>query len=128
MKKKLLCHIDVTPLVDVSLTTLIIFILIAPMIEHGIKLDLPVSSASKIEMTESLTVSISHNGDVYLDSRVVTLRELEAILIGIQGKSPETIVVIRGDAKVPYGKIIEVIDIVKNCGLEHVGMSTREKL
>jgi len=120
--------VNVLNLVDVMLVLLIIFILIAPIMEHGIDVRLPTSSPAKISgQKENVTVSIAPPGKIYLNDRRVTLDELLEQLTTIARTDPETSVVLRADDKLDYGEVIKVLDGIRKSGLTRIGIATRPR-
>jgi biopolymer transport protein ExbD len=125
-KSDLLSEVNVLNLVDVMLVLLIIFILVAPIMEHGIDVRLPTSTPSKIKSSEeSLTVSLAPPGKIYLNDQRVTLDELRERLTGIALSNPETPLTLRADAKIRYEEVIKVLDGIRNSGLTRIGIATR---
>ncbi len=126
--KELLSEVNVLNLVDVMLVLLIIFILIAPIMEHGIDVRLPTSSPAKISgPRENVTISVAPPGKIYLNDRRVTLDELRDGLRNIARTAPETPVVLRGEDSLDYGKIIKVLDGIRESGLTRIGIATRPR-
>ena len=124
--KRILSEINVINLVDVMLVLLIIFILVAPIMEHGIDVRLPASSPSRIQSTEdSLTVSIAPPGKIYLDNRRVTIDELKQRLGEIARFNPDTPLILRAEDSLDYGVVIRVLDEIRNSGLSRIGIATR---
>lgn len=117
--------INITPLVDVLMVVLVMFILTATAQVAGIRVDLPKASSS-VSLSESRTKAISINdaGQVFLDAYPVTLAELEARLRTEKAVSPDFPVVIRGDAVVQYQKVVEVLDLLRRLELTQVGLVT----
>lgn len=117
--------INITPLVDVLMVVLVMFILTATAQVAGIRVDLPKASSS-VSLSESRTKAISINdaGQVFLDAYPVTLAELEDRLRTEKAVSPDFPVVIRGDAVVQYQKVIEVLDLLRRLELTQVGLVT----
>ncbi|MCX6347976.1 MAG: biopolymer transporter ExbD [Candidatus Aureabacteria bacterium] len=121
-------EINVINLVDVMLCILVAFILAAPIMEQGIDVRLPTSTPSKIKAQEdSLTVSISPPGKIYLNDQRVTLDELKKRLQSVAVTSPQTAVVLRADEGLNYGVVIKVLDGIRNSGLNRIGVATRPK-
>ncbi|AJD50046.1 transport protein ExbD [Isoalcanivorax pacificus W11-5] len=117
--------INITPLVDVLMVVLVMFILTATAQVAGIRVDLPKASSST-SLSESKTKAISINdvGQVFLDAYPVTLPELEDRLRTEKALNPDFPVVIRGDAVVQYQKVIEVLDLLRRLELTQVGLVT----
>ena len=121
-----LADINVTPLVDVMLVLLIIFMIAAPMLHQGVEVALPKADASNLPLRvqDPLVVSIDRNGQVYLRESAVETDELVArIKSQIESRGDDT-VFLKGDREVPYGKVIEVLDVLHQGGIVHVGMVT----
>ncbi|WP_148715276.1 ExbD/TolR family protein [Chitinolyticbacter meiyuanensis] len=117
--------INITPLVDVLMVVLVMFILTATAQIAGIRVDLPKASAS-VALSESQTKSISINdaGQLFLDAYPVTLDELESRLRTEKAVKPDFPVIVRGDASVQYRKVIEVLDLLRKLELSQVGLVT----
>lgn len=117
--------INVTSLVDVMMTLLIIFIIVAPMIEQGIDVNLPTAEPRKIDVAEVLTISVSENERVYLENQRVTLEELKERLTNIRAAQDDVAVLIKADTDIKYGKVVEVLDAVRNVGISRLAMATK---
>jgi TolR protein len=121
-----LADINVTPLVDVMLVLLIIFMIAAPMLHQGVEVALPKANAANLPLRvqDPLVVSIDVNGKVYVRESAVETDELVArVKAQIAAKGDDT-VFLKGDRNVPYGKVIEVLDLLHQGGIVHVGMVT----
>ena len=119
-----LAEINVTPLVDVMLVLLIIFMITAPMMMRGIDIDLPRATAGADATEDRITVSIDAERQVYLnDSRVNV--HLLAERLGPLAAGRQVFVFLRADAAVPYGFVMQVIDQVKSAGVDQVGLVAR---
>jgi len=122
-----LADINVTPLVDVMLVLLIIFMIAAPMLHQGVEVALPRAEARNLPLKteDPLVVSIDRNGRVYLREDAVEIEELVArVKSAITDKGEDQTVFIKGDRDVPYGKVIEVLDLLQQGGIVNVGMVT----
>src|SRR5437763_15170021 len=121
-----LADINVTPLVDVMLVLLIIFMIAAPMLHQGVEVALPKANAANLPLRvqDPLVISIDRNGRVYLRESALETDELVArIKSQIAARGDDT-VFLKGDRDVPYGRVIEVLDILHQGGIVHVGMVT----
>lgn len=116
---------NVTALVDVLLVTLIIFMLVSPTLEHGIDVQLPVAKPYKMVAAKPVLVSLSKPGALFFNNQQVTETQLRARLAEAARANPETPVVLRGDAGIPYGELIRVLDLVRGSGLTNIGLATR---
>jgi biopolymer transport protein TolR len=118
-------QINVTPLVDVMLVLLVIFMVTAPIIQQGVAVDLPKTRGSALPGEEQpLVVGVSAAGDVYLNDNPIPVGELRAKLEAIARERPDRRVFLRADRKVPYGDVARVIAAVKEAGIERLGMVT----
>jgi len=121
-----LADINVTPLVDVMLVLLIIFMISAPMLHQGIEVALPTSEAPEIPNRDAdpLVLSINKSGLVYVrDQPVHPTRLLDVLTPMLRGRKEET-VFLKGDRDVAYGRVVEVPDILHRGGIDRVGMVT----
>ena len=114
--------INVTPLVDVMLVLVVIFIITAPLLASSIRLDLPKSEAAVAAGAQAhVTLAVDRNGQAYLNDQAVSLAELAQSLTRTAGLDPATEVQLRADASLPYGKVIEVMGIAQKAGLSRIG-------
>ena len=117
--------INVTPLVDVMLVLVVIFILTAPLLASSIKLELPkTDAASTTDATPSVSLVVDRAGQAYLDNRAVPLTELSQSLARTAALQPDTEVQLRADENAPYGKVIEVLGAAQKAGLTRIGFVT----
>jgi biopolymer transport protein TolR len=121
--RRMLSEINVTPLVDVTLVLLIIFMVTTPMLQRGTDVQLPVAEQSDPKEEERITVVLTREGYLYVNNQEVPRVELRDRLIALT-RNRERVVHFRGDAQVPYGLVIEVMDALKAAGIETVGMIT----
>ena len=119
-------QINVTPLVDVMLVLLVIFMVTAPIIQQGVQVNLPQAKAGAIPgKEEQLVVTINRNGRVYLNDNAMTLSELGQKLRAIHQLQQGKEVYLRADQDVRYGVVIKAIAEIKQAGIEKLGMVTR---
>jgi biopolymer transport protein TolR len=119
-------QINVTPLVDVMLVLLVIFMVTAPIIQQGVQVNLPQAKAAAIPGTdELLVVSIAKNGKIYLNDNVMTLDELGTKMRAIRTNLADKQVYVRADQDVRYGLVMQTIAELKQAGVDRVGMVTR---
>lgn len=122
-------QINVTPLVDVMLVLLVIFMVTAPIIQQGVQVNLPQAKAAAIPGTdELLVVSIAKDGRIYLNDNVMTLDELGAKMRAIRSNLADKQVYVRADQDVRYGLVMQTIAELKQAGIDRVGMVTRPTL
>lgn len=119
-------EINVTPMVDVLLVLLIIFMIMAPLLQHPIKVDLPDANLNKAppKISQPMDLAIRADGSLYLDDSQVTLQELKARLAVAAQASPQPQVQIRADKTVEYRNIWDVMSSAKSVGIVHLGFIT----
>ncbi|ABC21893.1 protein TolR [Rhodospirillum rubrum] len=118
--------INVTPMVDVMLVLLIIFMVTAPLLTTGVKVDLPRTSAPSLDQdNQSLTVSVGADGTLYVQDKVTDESELMARMQAITGVNPEARIYVRGDAGINYGRVMEVMGILRSAGYTKVALVTQ---
>lgn len=123
---KMVSEINVTPLVDVMLVLLIIFMVTAPMMTQGIDVKLPETSAPAIPSEEErLVVTVTPDNKVYIDETQVDLDSLGQKLLAIQqNQAQKKGVFLRADEKIPYGFVMRVMGAIRAAGIEQIGMVT----
>ena len=122
---KALNDINVTPLVDVMMVILIIFILIAPIMEQGITIKLPDTSAKYMKSQDSVTVSVSKDKKIYLGNTLVSLPALEDRLKVLRTGIPDLPVILRADKNLPYETVVKVLDSINKSGIVKLGLATK---
>jgi len=117
--------INVTPLVDVMLVLVVIFIITAPLMASSIRLDLPRSDSAMPAQTPAfVAVVVDRTGQVYLSDQPVAPAELAVRLADVASQRADTEVQLRADDGVPYGRVVEVIGIAQKAGLTRIGFVT----
>jgi TolR protein len=122
-------EINVTPLVDVCLVLLIIFMVVMPVLQEGVKVDLPKTSrvpGMPGDQTQ-LAVSIRADGSVYVQGKQVAETELRETLLAIQQAEPDRDVIVRGDRRLGYERVCEVLAILSEVGFKRVGLVTEKE-
>ncbi|MCP5541251.1 MAG: biopolymer transporter ExbD [Akkermansiaceae bacterium] len=118
--------INVTPMVDLYLVLLLIFIIMTTAGVQGIKVDLPKGSkAPAISGPKGKAITVNNEGNVFLDTVPVNLEQLEQKLAEHQANNPEFPVVVRGDRGTQYQKIMEVLDVLGRLNLTQIGLATQ---
>jgi biopolymer transport protein TolR len=114
-------EINVTPLVDVVLVLLLVFMVTAPMMSRGIDVSLPVANQPETEPEERLTVSINAQERIFVGDRPINLQLLEDTVRGMMEGRTHKVVYLRADEGLRYGRVIAVVDKLKSAGVEQIG-------
>ncbi len=115
--------INVTPLVDVMLVLLIVFMVTAPLLTVAVPIDLPKTQARSLNQDkEPLVITVDAKGKVYLQESPTDLDSLVAKLRAITGANPDARVFVRGDKGVPYGRVLEVMGTISSAGYNKVAL------
>jgi biopolymer transport protein TolR len=118
-----MAEINVTPMVDVMLVLLVIFMVTAPLLTAGIPVNLPQTKADTLsEPTEPLVVTVNAEGKVFLQETEVPVDSLVARLQAITANKPDTKIYVRGDKAINYGRVMEVMGLVKGAGFTQVAL------
>jgi biopolymer transport protein TolR len=118
-----IADINVTPMVDVMLVLLVIFMITAPLLQVGVPVDLPKTSAQQVGgKDEPLIVSVNSKDEVFLGETKYELPELSTKLKAVYGEKPDQRVFIRGDKAINYGRMMEVMGVVIDSGFRQLGL------
>lgn len=116
-------EINVTPMVDVMLVLLIIFMVAAPLMTTGVPVQLPKTTAAKVAQSQKpLEVSIDKDGNPFIAKDGFTPETILPRLRQLKAENPDQVVLVRGDRDVPYGKIMEVMGLVGQAGFTKVSL------
>ncbi len=120
---KPMSDINVTPLVDVMMVLVVIFIITAPLLASTIRLDLPrTEAATSVETPRFVTLVVDKSGQAFLNDEPLALDELARQLLQTARQHPDTEVQLRADQAVPYGKVVEVMGLAQKAGLNRIGL------
>ena len=120
-------EINVTPMVDVMLVLLVIFMITAPLLTVGVPIDLPQTQASAIrDPDEPMAVSINAEGKVFLQDAEIELTALVPRLRAIAGTNPDLRIFVRGDKSIDYGRVMEVMGVINSGGFNKVALITQQ--
>ena len=130
-RKKLMSDMNVVPYIDVMLVLLIIFMVTAPLVTQGVKVDLPQTTSEVVPPSdkEPAIISIDAKGDYYLNlgddrDKPIDAQTLLARVSALLKYSPGIPVLVRGDKNVPYGRVVELMGTLSNAGIGNVGLLT----
>jgi biopolymer transport protein TolR len=123
--RKLVSDINVTPLVDVVLVLLIIFMVTAPMLQMGISVNLPRVQAKSMDVSEEkLVLTVNNEQEIFINKYKTTIADLKPKLESIFASRIDREIFMRADEKVPYGFVIQVMSEVRKAGVDKLGMIT----
>ncbi|MFZ2620710.1 MAG: protein TolR [Alphaproteobacteria bacterium] len=124
-RKPPMAEINITPFVDVMLVLLVIFMITAPMMTQGVDVSLPqVENAAINEADEPLQITLQSNGEIFLQGKSVLLEDLAPRLKAITYEKPKTMILVRADKNVPYGRVMKIMSHIQLSGLLNVGLVT----
>ena len=117
-----MADINVTPLVDVMLVLLVIFMVTAPLMTSAIRLDLPQSEGTDTgAVASSVVLVVDAQGALYLNDKAITAQALATHLSGVARRDPQTELELQADASVPYGRVVEAMGLAQKAGLTRIG-------
>ena len=121
--KKPISNINVTPLVDVMLVLLIVFMITAPMLTVGVQVDLPQTKANQLNSdADPLIITMNKNREIFIQDAVVSAGDLIPRLKAISKVNSKTRIFVRGDNLLPYGEVIEIMGKIQSAGYEKVAL------
>ena len=122
-------EINVTPLIDLAFSLLIIFMVTTPLMEQSIKINLPLESvrASASPDPQVKTISISADGKFYFDGSAVSKEQLEVELLNLSDFPDPPVISVRADRELPYQNVVDVIDLIKKYKLEKLSLDTQAR-
>jgi len=121
-----LSEINVTPLVDVMLVLLIIFMVTAPLMQQGIDVNLPKAKGKDLPPEERISIVVKKGGTLFLNDQPISKTDMISKLTAISKLNPN--IFLRADKDVPYGTVVEIMGDIKEAGIEKLGMVTEPKM
>ena len=129
--KKVNSNINVTPMVDVMLVLLIIFMVITPMLNNKVNVDLPVAPNAKVmdnaNKEDAVTVAVTRDGKIFLGGDQVQPDDLGPKITAKQEKNPDKTVFLRADNRARYGRVMDAVDGIRGAGVSQLGLLTEKK-
>ena len=115
-------EINVTSLVDVAFTLLIIFMITAPILQGGVEIEVPRAPAAPLQASEGIVITIDRNGALFLDDTPVSADEFDAAIVQVIRRRDPEMVYVKGDTNVAYGAVLRVIGKLKEADIEAVSL------
>ena len=124
-QQRLISEINVTPFVDVMLVLLIIFMVAAPLVQHGVDVDLPQARTSHIAaQEETLTVSLTNDKKIFIGKLEIKIEDLRERLVSVFQQRTDNSLFFKADRELPYGFVAQVMAEIKMAGIEKLGIIT----
>lgn len=124
-RRKQMAEINVVPYIDVMLVLLVIFMITAPLLTQGVDVELPTAESKPMpEETEPMVVTVTVNGDMYIDETLRTAEEVQARAAAVHRRNPEARFLVRGDQSAEYRHIVKAMVLLQQAGVPRVGMVT----
>jgi biopolymer transport protein TolR len=122
-----MADINVTPMVDVMLVLLVIFMVTAPLLTTGVDVDLPKSKTAQIRDPDNkaVTISVKADGQIYLQETLITKDKLVPRMQEVAKANPEARIYVRGDSQINYGVVMDVLGLLHSAGFEKASLITR---
>ena len=129
IKGSMTSDINVTPLVDVCLVLLIIFMVVTPMLQKGVPVNLPVTEEPEKtpDTDKQLQISVKADGTVYLGSLPVLKQQMQSELLKIHDRTPDREIAVKGDKLVKYGAVLDALKACREVGFNNVGLIAQPK-
>lgn len=122
-------EINVTPMVDVMLVLLVIFMVTAPLLTAGVDVDLPEAGAAAVKgQDEPLAVTVDAEGRIFIQDTEVSLETLAPKLEAVAGRNPDLRIFVRGDKAISYGRVMQVVGAINGAGYTKVALLTDPRL
>jgi biopolymer transport protein TolR len=115
-------EINVTSLVDVAFTLLVIFMITAPILQGGVEVAIPKAPSAPLQVAEGLVITVDRDGQIYVDDDVFTREEFAATIVQMVERKGGPTVYVRGDRDVPYGSVLWVIGTLKESEIDAVSL------
>ena len=122
-----MAEINVTPMVDVMLVLLIIFMITAPMMQGGVDVELPRAEARPLTPKEGMVVTVNRDGRIFVDQTPVSYNDFRVAFRSLVATRKPSGVYLQADTRVPYGQVVRVLAIIRGAGIQNVGLVAAEE-
>lgn len=125
LKKHAMPELVLTPLIDTFATLLVMFMITAPMVQNSIKVDLPFGKSKEVSSSQEHIITLSKDGKIFFNNYPTSKKDLVHVVQKALGNKEDSPVFVKADRSISYGKVIEVVDQLKEAGVRYVAMSTQ---
>ena len=125
MTTQVIGEINLTPLMDLTFILLITFIITFPLLESAVPVSLPRAEGTPIDEDDPITVTVSAEGEWYIDRRELTREQFEAEVRYIRDNRPGAVILLRGDEGLQYGRLVEVMQVLRTNGIQRISLVTQ---
>ena len=122
-----MADVNVTALVDVMLVLLIIFMITAPIMQGGVDVELPRAEARPLSPKEGMVVTVNRDGRIFVDQTPVSLNDFRVTFRSLVATRRPSGVYLQADTRVPYGRVVQVLAIIRGAGVQNVGLVAAEE-
>ena len=123
-ERHIIRELNLVPLIDVLLTILFFYMIVSPMMSRGLDVNLPKSASNSIKPEDRIVLTVTHNRELFIEKERVDITRLKNVLDSIRKTKPLINVYLRADRDAPYGAVVQVMDVVKQAGIDRLGMVT----
>ncbi len=123
-ERNIIREINLVPLIDVLLTVLFFYMIVSPMMSRGLDVNLPKSESNTVKSEDRIVLTVTRGQELFVEKERVDISRLRGVLDSIRRSKPQINVYLRADRDAPYGAVVQVMDIVKQAGIDRLGMVT----
>ncbi len=123
-ERNIIRDINLVPLIDVLLTVLFFYMIVSPMMSRGLDVNLPKSESNTVKQEDRIVLTVTRGQEIFVEKERVDISRLRGVLDSIRHSKPQINVYLRADRDAPYGAVVRVMDVVKQAGIDRLGMVT----
>jgi biopolymer transport protein TolR len=123
-ERNIIRELNLVPLIDVLLTVLFFYMIVSPMMSRGLDVNLPKSASNTVKPEDRIVLTVTRNQELFVEKERVSIARLKDVLNSIRKSKPLINVYLRADRDAPYGAVVQVMDVVKQAGIDRLGMVT----
>lgn len=123
-ERNIIRELNLVPLIDVLLTVLFFYMIVSPMMSRGLDVNLPKSASNTVKPEDRIVLTVTRNQELFVEKERISVTRLKDVLNSIRKSKPLINVYLRADRDAPYGAVVQVMDVVKQAGIDRLGMVT----